>query len=48
MTEDTSIESHASEFNLIITNQNRIDVMSDDEEQALVILCSLPSFYKYL
>ncbi|ROV58192.1 hypothetical protein EGO58_12175, partial [Limosilactobacillus reuteri] len=47
MDEGTSIKSHISEFNSIVTDLKRIDVKIDDEDLTLLLLCSLPPSYKH-
>ena len=45
MYEGTPIKSHIAEFFSIINNLDKIEV-KQDEDQALLLLCSLPSSYK--
>lgn len=42
MSEGTSIKSHLDEFNSIITDLRSIDVNIEEEDEALLLLCSLP------
>ena len=46
MHEDTPIKSHIADFFSIINDLNMIEVKIEDENQALPLLCSLPSSYK--
>ena len=42
MKEGTLISDHIDEFNRIITDMKNIDLKIEDEDQALILLCSLP------
>ena len=42
MSEDTSLSSHIHEFESIIMDLQNLDVIIDDEDKALLLLCSLP------
>ena len=44
--EGTPIKSHITEFSSIINDLDKIKVKIEDEAQALLLLCSLPSSYK--
>jgi len=46
MHEDTPIKSHIAEFFSIINDLDKIEFKIEDEDQALLFLCSLPSSYK--
>jgi len=46
MHEDTPIKSHIAEFSSIINDLNKIEVKIEDEDQTLLLLCSLLSSYK--
>ncbi|KAJ0105981.1 hypothetical protein Patl1_17772 [Pistacia atlantica] len=46
MLEGSPLNSHLAEFSSIITNLSKIDVKFEDEDQALLLLCSLPASYK--
>ena len=46
MHEGTPIKSHIAEFFSIINNLDKIDVKIEDEDQALILLCSLPFLCK--
>jgi len=46
MHEGTPIKSHIAEFFSIINDLDKIEVKMKDEDQALLLLCSLPSSYK--
>ena len=39
---DGSLNDHINEFNKIILDLNNIDVRIEDEDRALILLCSLP------
>jgi len=47
MSEGTSIQSHLDEFNIIILDLKNIYVKIDDEDKALILLCSLPCSYEH-
>jgi transposase InsO family protein len=46
MNEGTPIKSHLDEFNSIIMDLKNVEVKIDDEDQALIVLCSLPPSYE--
>ena len=46
MSEGGSVSEHISEFASIINDLAKIDAKVDDEDQALLLLCSLPASYK--
>ena len=46
MHKGTPIKSHIAEFFFIINDLNKIDVKIEDENQVILLLCSLPSSYK--
>ena len=46
MQEGTPIKSHIAEFTSIINELDKIEVVVEDEDQALLLLCSLPSSYQ--
>lgn len=46
MLEGTYIQSHLDEFNRIILDLKNINVKIDDEDHALILLCSLPRSYE--
>jgi len=46
MHECTPIKSHIIKFSSIINDLDKIDVKIEDEDQTLLLLCSLPSTYK--
>ena len=43
MYEGTPIKSHIIKFSSIINDQDKIEVKVEDEHQALLLLCSIPS-----
>jgi hypothetical protein len=45
MEEGTSLGNHLDEFNKILMDLKNIDIQIDDEDQALILLCSLPEFF---
>ena len=47
MVEGTSIKSYLDDFSSVIMDLESMDVKIEDEEQALLLLCSLPFSYKY-
>jgi len=46
MHEGTPIKSHIAEVFSIINDLDKIEVKIEDENQTLLLLCSLPSLYK--
>jgi len=46
MREDTHIQEHLDEFNKIVMDIKNLDLKLDDEDKALIALCSLPSSYE--
>ena len=44
----TSISDHIAEFTSILNDLGKLDVKVEDEDQALLLLCSLPTSYKLL
>jgi hypothetical protein len=46
MSEGTSIKSHLDEFNSILNDLKRMVDKIDDEDMAILLLCSLPPSYK--
>ncbi|KAL5761842.1 hypothetical protein ACOSP7_018106 [Xanthoceras sorbifolium] len=47
MSEGTSPSSHIDEFESLIMDLQNLDVKIDDEDQALLLLCLLPSSYRH-
>ena len=47
MTEGTSILSHLDKFDSLILDLKNVDVKITDEDQAILLLCSLPQCFKY-
>ena len=46
MHEGTSIKDHIDEFNKVVLDLSNLDVKIDDEDQAVLLLCTLPSSYE--
>jgi len=46
--EGTSISNHIAEFTSILNDLGKLDVKVKDEDQTLLLLCSLPTSYKSL
>ena len=47
MTEGTSILSHLDKFDSLIMDLKNVEVKIEDEDQAILLLCSLPQSFKY-
>ena len=47
MKEGMSISNHLNEFTKIVIDLKNISVKVDDEDQAFILLCSLPPSYEY-
>ncbi|KAL5796950.1 hypothetical protein ACOSQ2_001770 [Xanthoceras sorbifolium] len=47
MAEGASIKSHIDEFSTILMNLENMEISYDDEDQALMLLRSLPPSYKH-
>ncbi|XP_045825325.1 uncharacterized protein LOC123917602 [Trifolium pratense] len=48
MREGSDLQQHVNTFNNIITELVKLGVKIDDEDSAIMLLCSLPSSYKHL
>ena len=46
MHEGTPVQEHLDEFNKIVLDMKNLDIKLDDEDQALIMLCSLPASYE--
>src|SRR3954470_9385672 len=46
MVEGTSVKQHLNVFNSIIMDLGNIDIKVESEDQALILLCSLPASYE--
>jgi len=46
MHEGTPIKSHISKFSSVINDLDKIEIKIEKEDQALLLLCFLPSSYK--
>ena len=47
MSEGTFFSSHIDEFEYIMMDLHNRDVIIDDEDKALLLLCSLPHSYRH-
>ena len=45
MEESSTVKEHLDAFNSIIMDLGKVDIKVDSEDQALVLLCSLPMSY---
>ena len=48
MQEGSNLAQHINIFNQIITDLVRVDVKIEDEDKAIILLCSLPPSYEHL
>ena len=48
MEEGSSIKDHIAQFNKIVLDLKSVEVKIDDEDQAIVLLCSFPVSYENL
>ncbi|KAG8481247.1 hypothetical protein CXB51_026047 [Gossypium anomalum] len=46
MNEDELLRDHISQFNTLLNDLKNVEVHIDDEDQAMLLLCSLPPSYK--
>ena len=46
MREGTPVQEHLDEFNKIVLDMKNLDIKVKDEDQALIIFCSLPHLYE--
>jgi gag-polypeptide of LTR copia-type len=46
MTKGTSIKAHVSEYTALLNEMERIGIKMENEDKAIVLLCSLSSSYK--
>ena len=46
MREGTPVQEHLDEFNKIVLDMKNLDIKLEDEDQALIVLCSLPASYE--
>ena len=48
MQEGSDIAEHINVFNQLIADLRKVDVKIDDEDRAIILLCSLPGSYEHL
>ncbi|KAF1897303.1 hypothetical protein Lal_00035006 [Lupinus albus] len=48
MQEGTDLHQHLNTFNQVINDLQKLDVKVDDEDKAIILLCSLPNSYEHL
>jgi len=48
MQEGNDLAQHVNIFNQLITNLAQLDVKIEDEDKAIILLCSLPSSHEYI
>ena len=48
MQEGSDLVEHMNAFNQIVTDLARLSVKVDDEDRAILLLCSLPPSYEHL
>ena len=48
MQQGLDLADHINVFNQLIANLGKVDEKIDDEDKAIILLCSLPGFYEHL
>jgi cell division cycle protein 20 (cofactor of APC complex) len=48
MQEGSDLAKHVNVFNQLVADLGKVDVKNDDEDMAIVLLCSLPDSYDHL
>jgi hypothetical protein len=48
MQEGVDLTAHVNVFNQLVTDLVKMDVEVDDEDKAIVLLCSLPESYEHV
>ena len=48
MQEGSDLAEHINVFNQLITDLGKVDMKIDEEDRAIILLCSLPGSYEHL
>ncbi len=48
MQEESDLRKHVDVFNQLVVDLSKLDVKLDDEDKAIILLCSLPPSYEHV